>query len=66
MEETASYVRETVGDYDDAAEVDDAVAKVDQGLSKLEDEVAANRESSASILVVDTRSKQRSTIQIRT
>ena len=66
VEETASYVRETVGDYDDVAEVDDAVAKVDQGLSKLEGEVAANRESSASVLSVDTRSKQRSTIQIRT
>ena len=66
VEETASYVRETVGDYDDVAEVDDAVAKVHQGLSKLEDEVAANRESSASVLAVDTRSKQRSTIQIRT
>lgn len=66
VEETASYVRETVGDYDDVAEVDDAVTKVDQGLSKLEDEVAVNRESSASVLAVDTRSKQRSTIQIRT
>lgn len=66
VEETASYVRETVGDYDDVAEVDDAEAKIDQGLSKLEDEVADNRESSASVLAVETRSKQRSTIQIRT
>lgn len=66
VEETASYVRGTVGDYDDVAEVDDAMAKVDQGLSKLEDEVAANRESSAFVLGLDTRSKQRSTIQIRT
>jgi hypothetical protein len=66
VEETASYVRERVRGYDDVAEVDNAVAKVDQGLSKLEGEVAANRESAASVLAVDTRSKQRSTIQIRT
>ncbi len=65
VHETASYVRETVG-ADDFSEVDDAVAKVDAGLAKLEDEVANSRESSASILEVDTRTKQRSTIRIRT
>jgi len=59
VHETASYVRETVSDKNDIAEVDDAVAKVDQGLAKLEDKVAANRESSASVLAVDTRNKQR-------
>lgn len=65
VHETASYVRETVG-ADDFSEVDEAVAKVDAGIAKLEDEVANSRESSASILEVDTRTKQRSTIRIRT
>lgn len=65
VHEAASYVRETIGS-DDSAEVDDAVAKVDAGIAKLEDEVANSRVSSASILEVDTRTKQRSTIQIRT
>ena len=65
VHETASYVRETVGD-DDLSEVDDAVARVDAGIARLEDEVANSRESSASVLEVDTRTKQRSTIRIRT
>ena len=65
VHETASYVRQTVGG-DDLQDVDDAVAKVDAGISKLEDEVANSRESSASVLEVDTRTKQRSTIRIRT
>lgn len=64
--ETASYVRDTAGVQDDIDEIDDTVARVDSGLAKLEDEVAANRKSSASVLDVDTRTKQRSTIQIRT
>ena len=65
VHETASYVRQTVGG-DDLQEVDDAVAKVDAGISKLEKEVANSRESQASVLEVDTRTKQRSTIRIRT
>ncbi len=66
VHETASYVRETVGVRDDIAEVDDAIAKIDDGLNTLEEEVAANRESSASVLNVEMRSKQRSSIRIRT
>lgn len=67
VQETASYVRETVGvENDDVDEIDNVVAKVDKGLDELEDKVANNRESSASVLAVDTRSKQRSTIRIRT
>ncbi|MCP4302755.1 MAG: hypothetical protein GY783_19405 [Gammaproteobacteria bacterium] len=64
--ETASYVRETVGAPDEVEDVDNAVAKVDDGLNTLEDEVASNRESSASVLAVDARTRQRSTIRIRT
>lgn len=64
VHESASYVREAMGDHDD--DVDSAVAKVDAGLDELEEEVGNNRESSASVLAVDTRSKQRSTIKIRT
>ena len=66
VHETASYVRETVGAREDAAEVDDAVAKIDDGLDALDRQAAANRESATSILNVDSRSKQRSTIRIRT
>lgn len=67
VQETASYVRETVGvENDDVDEIDNVVAKVDKGLDELEGKVANNRESSASVLAVDTRSKQRSSIQIRT
>ncbi|MCP4981107.1 MAG: hypothetical protein GY935_11505 [Gammaproteobacteria bacterium] len=66
VQETATYVRNTVGDRDNVAELDDAEARLDQGLAKLEDEVDANRESSSSVLEVDTRIKQRSSIKIRT
>lgn len=66
VQETATYVRETVGPNDDASEIDDVVTKVDAGLDELEGEVARFRESSASVLAVDSLSKQRSTIQIRT
>ena len=64
VHETVSYVRATVGDHDD--NVDQAVARVDEGLDALDDDVANNRESSASVLAVDTSTRQRSTIQIRT
>ena len=65
VHEMARYVRETVGG-ENPAEVDDAVARVDAGLAELEGEIANSRESSASVLEVDTRTKQRSTIRIRT
>lgn len=64
VRETASFVQETIGAQDD--EIDDVVARVDEGLDGLENEVAANRESSASVLDVDTSTRQRSTIRIRT
>ena len=66
VQETASYVRQTVSSPDDIEDVDNVVAKVDAGLDGLDREVASNRESSASVLAVDTRSRQRSTIRIRT
>lgn len=64
VEQAASYVREVIGA--DGRDIDNVVAKVGEGLDELENEVANYRESSASVLSVDTRSKQRSTIQIRT
>jgi hypothetical protein len=66
VQETASYVRKVVGISEDMTDVDNTVAKVGEGLDALEGEVALNRESSASVLSIDTRSKQRSTISIRT
>jgi len=66
VEQAATYVREVIGADDGAEEIDDVVAKVGEGLDELENDVANYRESSASVLSVDTRSKQRSTIQIRT
>lgn len=66
VEETATYVRDTVGANDDVEDVDDAVARIGEGLDELEADVAQSRESSATVLSVDTRTKQRSTIQIRT
>lgn len=66
VEQAATYVREVIGSDDGAEEIDDVVAKVGEGLDELENDVANYRESSASVLSVDTRSKQRSTIQIRT
>lgn len=64
--EAASYTREAVGNDDDFAEVEGAVDRVLDGLSKLEEEAARNVESSASILSVDTKTREQSSIKIRT
>ena len=66
VQESASYVRQTVSSPDDIEDVDNVVARVDAGLDGLQEEVASNRESTASVLAVDTSSRQRSTIRIRT
>ncbi|MDJ0701140.1 MAG: hypothetical protein QNJ07_14930 [Woeseiaceae bacterium] len=66
VRESAEYARNTVGEADELVEVDDAVRKVEAGLDELEQAASANRESSASVLAVDMRSRQRSTIRIRT
>lgn len=67
VQETANFVRQTFddgrGEMDD---VEQTLARVDQGINKLEGEVSNNRESSASVLAVDNSSKQKSTISIRT
>ena len=65
VRETASFVRQLVGPGN-AAEVDDAVARIDDGLDTLGRQVAANRESSASVLQVESRRKERTSIRIRT
>lgn len=66
VHETAAYIRETIGVHEDDDDIERAIAKVSEGLNVLEDEVASNRESSATVLAVDTSSKQSSTIKIRT
>lgn len=67
VEETGGNVREMVGaESDSVADIDDATAKIDAGLDELSNEVANYRESTASVLAIDTRTRERSTIQIRT
>ncbi len=48
------------------AGLDDAVAEVNKGLDKLEASASRNVRSSASVLSVDSRIRERSTIRIRT
>ncbi|MCP5418632.1 MAG: hypothetical protein H6965_16235 [Chromatiaceae bacterium] len=62
----ASHTRTMVTAEDSTADVDAAVAQVDAGLDTLVAQAANNRESSASVLAVDTRTKQRSSISIQT
>ena len=62
----ASQTRTMVTADDSTADVDAAVAQVDAGLDTLVVQAANNRESSASVLAVDTRTKQRSSISIQT
>lgn len=65
--ETAGNVRETVGaESDDVDNIDVATAKIDEGLNDLGNEVANYRESTAAVLAVDTSTRERSTIRIRT
>lgn len=66
VHESASIARQTVGSQVDTKDLDATVAKVDQGLTELEARVANEKVSSASVLEVNTRTKQRSTIKIRT
>ena len=66
VQHAATVARQTVDDDDDVAELDNVVARVDDGLDELDRDTAVNRESSASVLAVDTRTKQRSIIRIRT
>lgn len=66
VQQSMNVVQAVVADPVEMADVDDAVAKVDAGLVKLEDEAANTRESSSTVLDVDLRSKQQSRIKIRT
>ncbi len=66
VKETASFVREALGPQNDTSDVDDAVALMNKGLDDLKTKAADNRESVATALEINTRSKQRSTVKIRT
>ena len=66
VQHAATIARQTVDQADDVADLDAAVARVDDSLNDMDREAAVNRESSASVLNVDTRTKQRSSIRIRT
>lgn len=66
VSETASFVRETLGQDQDYSDLDNAVADTDGALAELEAAASNNVESSASVLAVDTSSKERSTIRIQT
>lgn len=62
----AAITQQTVGTDDDIGKVDDAVGKVQTGLDALDKDAARNVESSASVLSIESRERQRSTIRIRT
>jgi hypothetical protein len=66
VQESVEVARQTVVSQDDMEDVDQAVIKVDDGIAAMEEEVLATRASSSSILEIDTRTKQRSNIMIRT
>ena len=66
VRQSAEFAQKTVGQADQQDDVENAVAKLEQGLAEVEDAAASQRESSASVLDVDMRSRQRSTIRIRT
>jgi len=66
VQQSLDVARSTVSEQDDMADVDHAVAKVDKGLAEMEEKAAATKESSSSVLDVDMRTKQRSSIKIRT
>ncbi len=63
VDDSAQAARQVVADDGGLSE---AVARVDEGLSKLEDAASRNVQSSASVLSVDSKVRERSTIRIRT
>lgn len=65
IQETVNYVRE-ITEAELSDDIEHVAAKVNGGLDEIENEVANYRETTASVLAVDTRARQRSTIQIRT
>lgn len=66
VHEAASYAQQTVASGDDATDLDAAVAKIGDGLDQMADEAAAVQESRSSVLDVNMRTRQRTSIRIRT
>jgi len=64
--ESASFVRNIIGDQGNFDDVDSAVAKADAEIAKKQNEVSHNRVSNASVLEVESETKQRTSIRIRT
>ncbi|MDH3351954.1 MAG: hypothetical protein OEM51_10430 [Gammaproteobacteria bacterium] len=65
IEGAAGSVREFSGDAD-FDDLDEAVARVNDGLDDLDGQAARNTEASVSVLSAESRLKQQSTIRIRT
>ncbi len=66
VHQVAQFVQQTVAPAGGSEDVDAVVGQVDAGLDEMEQDVASNREASTSVVEMDLRSKQRSTIKIRT
>ena len=66
VHQVAQFVQQTVAPAGGSEDVDAVVGQVDAGIDEMEQDVAANREASTSVVEMDLKSKQRSTIKIRT
>jgi hypothetical protein len=66
VSESVDVARQTVASPDDMKDVDQAVVKMDEGITSMEEDAAATKASSSSVLEIDTRTRQRSSIKIRT
>ena len=66
VQSAAAVTQQSVGNDADIDEVGKAVGKIESGLESLDADAARNVESSASVLAIDSRQRQRSTIRIRT
>ena len=64
VEQSIRDVRELVGEDDD--DLEDAVSRIGAGLDDIDDDVARNQPSSATVLSAESKLRQRSTIRIRT
>ncbi|MDJ0710470.1 MAG: hypothetical protein QNJ14_08775 [Woeseiaceae bacterium] len=66
VHEVAQYVQRQVAPTGHSDDVDSVIANVDSGLDEMESAASLNREASTRALDVDLRSRQRSTIRIKT
>lgn len=66
VQSAASVARQVGGDDPDIGRLDSAIGRIESGLRSLDGEASRNVESSASVLSVDSRERQRSSIRIRT